>query len=380
MRSVVLRKDIIAILSWASLGFSGDAASEKLDCYGSTCYRFAPIQLQILEIKQQIEHEARMGVAKSQYQFGYGYKYGEERDDAQAFIWFRRAAEQGFAPAQYELGTMYAAGQGVQQDNTQAVAWYQKAAAQGNTDAQKVLNTMQANMTGNNERPVRGAGGQDAVQAVRRAAAQGLAQAQYNLGLMYAEGRGVQRDDVQAVAWYQKAAAQGLAQAQYNLGLMYAEGRGVQRDDVQAVAWYQKAAAQGFAQAQNNLGLMYAEGRGVQRDDVQAVAWLQKAAAQGFAQAQNNLRWIQTKNVREASAAMSECYAEGVYKTCTSENMFCRDEISQGTGLGKTQTEAIQHALKMCSDHMTTMLIISSFPSSDQKRSIKSSCRVTSCK
>ncbi len=308
MRSVVLRKDIIAILSWASLGFSGDAASEKLDCYGSTCYRFAPIQLQILEIKQQIEHEARMGVAKSQYQFGYGYKYGEERDDAQAFIWFRRAAEQGFAPAQYELGTMYAAGQGVQQDNTQAVAWYQKAAAQGNTDAQKVLNTMQANMTGNNERPVRGAGGQDAVQAVRRAAAQGLAQAQYNLGLMYAEGRGVQRDDVQAVAW------------------------------------------------------------------------LQKAAAQGFAQAQNNLRWIQTKNVREASAAMSECYAEGVYKTCTSENMFCRDEISQGTGLGKTQTEAIQHALKMCSDHMTTMLIISSFPSSDQKRSIKSSCRVTSCK
>ena len=344
MRSVVLRKDIIAILSWASLGFSGDAASEKLDCYGSTCYRFAPIQLQILEIKQQIEHEARMGVAKSQYQFGYGYKYGEERDDAQAFIWFRRAAEQGFAPAQYEIGTMYAAGQGVQQDNTQAVAWYQKAAAQGNTDAQKVLNTMQANMTGNNERPVRGAGGQDAVQAVRR------------------------------------AAAQGLAQAQYNLGLMYAEGRGVQRDDVQAVAWYQKAAAQGFAQAQNNLGLMYAEGRGVQRDDVQAVAWLQKAAAQGFAQAQNNLRWIQTKNVREASAAMSECYAEGVYKTCTSENMFCRDEISQGTGLGKTQTEAIQHALKMCSDHMTTMLIISSFPSSDQKRSIKSSCRVTSCK
>ena len=67
---------------------------------------------------------------------------------------------------------------------------------------------------------------------------------------MYANGRGVAKDDAQAVAWYRKAADQGLAHAQDNLGRMYANGRGVAKDDAQAVAWYRKAADQGDADAQ----------------------------------------------------------------------------------------------------------------------------------
>ena len=53
------------------------------------------------------------------------------------------------------------------------------------------------------------------------------AQAQYNLGVMYDEGRGVRQDDAEAVRWYRQAAEQGYAAAQYNLGAMYANGRGV---------------------------------------------------------------------------------------------------------------------------------------------------------
>ncbi|HEM9355462.1 TPA: sel1 repeat family protein, partial [Streptococcus agalactiae] len=49
----------------------------------------------------------------------------------------------------------------------------------------------------------------------------------YNLGVRYDNGRGVRQDYTQAVQWYRKAAEQGLADAQYNLGMMYANGQGV---------------------------------------------------------------------------------------------------------------------------------------------------------
>ena len=77
---------------------------------------------------------------------------------------------------------------------------------------------------------------------------------QYNLGFMYANGRGVQRDDAEAVRWYRHAAEQGNATGQYSLGFMYANGRGVARDDAEAVRWYRRAAEQGNATGQYNLG------------------------------------------------------------------------------------------------------------------------------
>ena len=78
-------------------------------------------------------------------------------------------------------------------------------------------------------------------------AEQGDADAQYNLGLMYDNGRGVKQDDFEAVKWYRKAAEQGYADAQFNLGNMYANGRGVKQDDFEAVKWYRQAAEQGYA-------------------------------------------------------------------------------------------------------------------------------------
>ena len=69
--------------------------------------------------------------------------------------------------------------------------------------------------------------------------------------------------------------------AQYNLGVIYANGQGVQRDDAAAVKWYRKAADQGLAEAQNNLGVIYAKGDGIPQDYVQAYMWLSLAAAGG---------------------------------------------------------------------------------------------------
>jgi len=59
---------------------------------------------------------------------------------------------------------------------------------------------------------------------------------------------------VEAVVWYRKAADQGYADGQFNLGLMYRTGRGVPQDDVEAVVWCRKAADQGHAQAETCLG------------------------------------------------------------------------------------------------------------------------------
>jgi TPR repeat protein len=102
---------------------------------------------------------------------------------------------------------------------------------------------------------------------------------------MYAGGQGVRRDEAQAADWYRRAAEQGDASAQNNLGVMLANGQGVPQDDEQAVYWYRLAAEQGHALAQYNLGGMYNSGRGVARDTVRSYMWMLLAADAGDAAA-----------------------------------------------------------------------------------------------
>jgi hypothetical protein len=77
-----------------------------------------------------------------------------------------------------------------------------------------------------------------ALRLLKPLAAQGHAEAQYNLGGMYAEGRGVPQDYGEATKWFRKAAEQGHVEAQYNLGGMYFRGQGVPRDFVLAHMWF----------------------------------------------------------------------------------------------------------------------------------------------
>ena len=117
----------------------------------------------------------------------------------------------------------------------------------------------------------------DYVKAVtlwRALAEKGDPVAQYRLGDMYAEGKGVARDDATAMTWFQRSANQGNAEAQYNVGASYAEGLGVAKSDDEAAKWFKRAAEQGMAYAQINLGLLYAAGRGVPQNNVEAMKWL----------------------------------------------------------------------------------------------------------
>jgi TPR repeat protein len=180
--------------------------------------------------KIQSQHE------ESEKNYRLGVQFAAAQDFSAATGFYRKAAEAGYAPAEYQLGCAYEAGLGIERDLKQAAAWYRKAADQGNPEAQN------------------------------------------DLGAMYAKGQGVPRNDRQAVRWYRLAAAQKNPEATSNLGMMYLKGRGVKHDLTRAFELFRRAAEQGFAAAQNNLALMYANGQGVTRDFVSAWAWLDLAA------------------------------------------------------------------------------------------------------
>ena len=116
-----------------------------------------------------------------------------------------------------------------------------------------------------------------AIQVWRPAAQAGDPAAQYRMGVMYAEGKGVAPNDAEAALWFERAAEQGEPMAQYNLGASYAEGAGVRKDMPIAVKWFRRAADQGVALAQLNLGLLYANGAGVPQDNVEALKWIDLA-------------------------------------------------------------------------------------------------------
>lgn len=120
-----------------------------------------------------------------------------------------------------------------------------------------------------------------AFQLTSPLAENGDARAQFNIGYMYANGWGVQRDLVGAVNWYRKAAEQGLEIAQHHLGIAYINGNGIERDDAEAARWFRRAAEQGFSRAQLMLGRIYLEGRGVPKDLVQGYAWVVLAGRRG---------------------------------------------------------------------------------------------------
>ncbi len=120
-----------------------------------------------------------------------------------------------------------------------------------------------------------------AVEWYQAASTQGVASAQTNLGLMYAQGRGVKQNYDEARKLWEQAAVSGHPQAQFNLGLLYLQGLAGTPDERKASQYFLQAARQNVPEAQYALGTMYLAGRGVAKDRDEAVAWLQKAAAAG---------------------------------------------------------------------------------------------------
>jgi TPR repeat protein len=166
------------------------------------------------ESAAQLRAAADRGDAQAQFRLGQLYKFGDNglpKDDTQAALWYRKAAEQGNPEAQVTFAFDLAQGKGVEKNEAEAVSWYRKAALQGNAVGQNYL-----------------------------------------AGMLY-KGYGVEQNYVEAAIWYRKSAEQGFVPSELILGSMLENGSGVKKDPIEAAAWYRKAADNGSEAAATRL-------------------------------------------------------------------------------------------------------------------------------
>ncbi|WP_300968218.1 MobP3 family relaxase, partial [Faecalibaculum rodentium] len=218
-----------------------------------------------------------------QYRIGKMYLAGLGTDQSYetAALWLERAAEKSHKYAQYTLAGLYAKGQGVEKDLKHAFSLYHASAMQGNPYASYELAKMFRDGTGT----VKSAGQadehfQDAFSGFLVLEGQSHDdKLQYRLGQMLYQGIGTERDEEEAVRYWQQAAKLGNVNAQYALGKFWLDtGTG---DVHQAAEWLEKAADAGNTSAQYVLAKLYLEGRLGEKDAEKAGELFQKAAEQG---------------------------------------------------------------------------------------------------
>ena len=150
-------------------------------------------------------------------------------------------------------------------------------------------------------------------------AKQGDARAQFYLGAMYEEGKGVPQDYKTAVKWFKLAAKQGDVDAQYYLGMMYVKGNGVPQDYKTANKWHRLAAEQGDDAAMDTLSVSYEDGEGVKQDLVYAHMWRSIANMNGNFVASITIDGLEEKmtpaQIAEAQKLAQECIRKK-YKGC----------------------------------------------------------------
>jgi uncharacterized protein len=216
-------------------------------------------------------------------------------------------AEKGVVEAQFILATMYANGRGVPQDNKKAFKWFYRVAK----EKRAALGDVAVNNFDRKNIP-------QEIKFLTLDAENGIAEAQYNLGMEYTHGKHLLHDDEQAFKWYRLASEQGNSMAQYNLGVMYLNGTGVLASEEEAMKWFRLYLGQtiiklgqttmqgqvniyslakrnveaaleilvddarsGTATAQHYLGDLYRDGIGVLPDSGRAYMWYTLASLQG---------------------------------------------------------------------------------------------------
>jgi uncharacterized protein len=249
--------------------------------------------------------------------------HGLPLDRAEAAAWYRKAAEQEDDFSQRALAAMYEFGEGIPVDHDAAVYWIRRAlvhyrgsatliahryrvgqrapqdfrkAAQwcrisaeaGDIDAQNMLGELYET----------GAEIRDYAEAAKwyRLAAEaepsrtlwGVRAAMFNLGRVFAYGRGVPQDYAEAIKWYNRAIDAGNFSASYGLGLLYEQGHGVAQDFRRAIELYY-AAAPIDREARERLFLLYERELPLPKDDAAAIEWYRTAAQNGDARARAGL-------------------------------------------------------------------------------------------
>jgi len=147
-----------------------------------------------------------------------------------------------------------------------------------------------------------------------RAAARGLAAAQFRLALALERGIGVGIDRERAKVWYGRAAEQGHVRAMHNLGVLLAAGE--RPDYVTAARWFALAAERGLVDSQFNLAVLHEGGRGVTKDPKQAYIWFALAAKSGEPTAVRRLEQVAAQ-LQPAELAAAEQSVAAWHPTVT---------------------------------------------------------------
>ena len=258
---------------------------------------------------------------------------------AEAFNYYRKAADKEDGHAYYRLGVLYQKGWGVTASEKKAVEYFQKAADKQDPDGQYELAYYYFSQHDYEE----------ALTCAEKSASQNVADAAYLLGHLYEQGKGVEVDLKKALEWYEKAAplndeakinvaifclhgkgtepkykkafllfdelAKKDMTDSYNfLGYMYDNGLGTEKNEEEACRWYRKGAEANDRVAQYNLATSLWAGQGVAQDREEALNWFRQSASQGYNHAIEFVKqyeeWERQEQARQAEERKRKSYDE----------------------------------------------------------------------
>lgn len=313
----------------------------------------------------------------SQFSLGVRYLKGDEvkKNPKKAVKWVRKAAEQDHAGAQYQLGVMYRDGVGVQKSESEAIKWLRLASSWGIAKAQRDLDALLRKQLLASE---------DEFTANPELS---NPDSQYTLGVMYVDGKGVEKDPSTALQWFLKAARQNHIEAQFRVGEMYKNGIGVKPDPREAKVWLAKAADGGLSKASRVLkdiidaedkrilsrevetlrnspiyphllsarkgntdakyqvGVMYIDGEDAPKDVIEGMRWLQSAAINDHTLAQLKLGEIYLnggEKIEKDYQVALKWLKKAAEKGQPDAQFYLGDIYRKGLGVDKSNARAVK--------------------------------------
>ena len=196
---------------------------------------------------------------------------GVEPNDENATVWFTKAALQGHADAQRELGFIHSFGFSEEQDN-ESIYWFKEAAEKGCSTSTYMI-AREFLYFGDTDK---------SIKWFEKAHTFGNEDATYELGKIFEFKINNHPDYETAIKWYMIAAKQhNDSESQFRLGRLYQYGYGVEINIDESLSWYKKAAFQNHKEACFKLGILYSSGMFIKEEDNEAIKWFIKASKEG---------------------------------------------------------------------------------------------------
>ncbi len=308
-------------------------------------------------------------------------QHGVPKDVVKGVGYIQKSANAGLPEAQVKLGNCLENGVGIAQNLTDAHMWYDKAAgidADAKKAAERIANIAQYWTPAHN----------------------GDKEAQYNLGLCYAKGDGITKNQETARNWFLKSADQGFPMAQVHAGVWLVNGIGGAKDAAKGIAYCEKAAEQDLGDAYGVLGEYYFDGKVVPKDYGKALKYFTLSAEKGIPvsmfylgicynngfgtekDSEKAFKYYQqaaNKNIIAAHHALGECYENGIgviidyTKALEHYSVAATDKDNWvDTRLGKTRDDSIAGQKRLAS-------IGKSWALANEKNDAQAQCDVGTC-